>query len=304
MRKSVLVTGASGCIGRHIVPLLAEHGWTVHAVSRQGSLDISGVTVHQADLLDPADRMRLVDAVKPSHLLHLAWYIAPGRWAAAPDNYRWVEASLDLVRQFREAGGERVVTAGSCLEYDWRYGYCSEERTPLVPHTFYGTCKAALSSVLQGYASTTGFSNAWARIFFLYGPHEHPDRLVAAVIRSLISDQPARCSHGEQVRDYLHVTDVADALMRLLESDVQGPINVASGRAVALKNIVLRIGELTGRSELIKLGAIPPASTDTPLVVADVTKLSTDLGWSPRISLDDGLRDTIAWWRTRAPLAV
>ena len=302
--RSILVTGASGCIGRHVTPLLEAGGWAVHAVSRRGEVGSDRVTVHRADLLDPVERARLVTTIKPSHLLHLAWYIAPGRWAAAPDNYRWVEASLDLVRLFRDAGGERVVTAGSCLEYDWSYGYCSEDRTPVAPHTFYGTCKAALGSLLQGYAATTGFSNAWARIFFLYGPYEHPDRLVASVIRSVLAGQRAQCSHGRQVRDYLHVRDVADALMRLIESDVQGPMNIASGRAVALRDIVLRIGEITGRPELIELGAIPPAATDTPLVVADVTKLSSELHWSPQTSLEDGLADTIAWWRTRAGAAV
>ena len=303
MRK-ILVTGASGCIGRHVVPLLAAGGWQVHAVSRRDSLDAEGVTVHRANLLDPGDRSRLIEAVKPSHLLHLAWYIAPGRWAASPENYRWVEASLELVRLFRDSGGERVVSAGSCLEYDWQYGYCSEERTPLAPHTFYGTCKSALGTLLQGYAGTTGFSNAWARIFFLYGPYEHPDRLVASVIRSLLAGQPARCSHGRQIRDYLYARDVADALVHLLESDLQGAVNVASGRPVTLKDIVLRIGEITGRSELIQLGAIPPAPTDMPLVVGDVTRLSSELQWFPQTSLDEGLADTIAWWRTREPAAV
>jgi len=180
--RNILVTGASGCIGRHVVPLLAARGWQVHAVSRREMLDAEGVTVHRADLLDAGDRSHLIEAVKPSHLLHLAWYIAPGRWAASPENYRWVEASLELVRLFRDSGGVRVVTAGSCLEYDWQYGYCSEERTPLTPHTFYGTCKSALGALLKGYAGASGFSNAWARIFFLYGPYEHPDRLIASVI--------------------------------------------------------------------------------------------------------------------------
>jgi nucleoside-diphosphate-sugar epimerase len=140
-------------------------------------------------------------------------------------------------------------------------------------------------------------SSVWPRIFFVYGPHEHPDRLVAAVARSLVAGEPARCSHGRQVRDYLFVEDVADALVRLLESDVTGPINVASGQALTLRDIVSQIGEQTGRADLIQFGAIPPAATDTPLVVGDTSRLTAELEWRPRWDLARGIEKTIAWWR-------
>ncbi len=303
--KRVLVTGATGCVGRHVLPRLVEGGWEVWAVrSRTAAPDVRGVQWRVANLLENDDVRRLVDEVKPTHLLHLAWYIAPGKWAAAPENFQWVRASLNLVTAFRDAGGTRAVSAGSCLEYDWNYGYCSEARTPCAPHTAYGTCKHALQLLTSALAASGGFSSAWGRIFFLYGPHEHPERLVASVIRSVLASQPARTSHGQQVRDYLYVDDVADAFVRLLESGVQGPINVASGQAITLRDIVLRIGELTGRPELIQLGAIPAAATDTPLVVADVTRLRTELGWTPAWDLTRGLRATIDWWRANTPALV
>jgi nucleoside-diphosphate-sugar epimerase len=299
-RRRILVTGATGCVGRHVLPRLVAHGWDVHAVTSKPTPSASpGVTWHRADLLDREGTATLVRAAGPSHLLHLAWYIAPGKWAAAPENFEWVSASLELLRAFRDAGGARVVTAGSCLEYDWNYGYCSETRTPCASSTAYGTCKHALQLLSAAIAHGSGMTSAWGRIFFLYGPHEHPDRLVASVTRSLLAGQPARTSHGNQVRDYLFAGDVADAFVALLESQVTGPINIASGRAIALKDIVLRIGDLIGRPELIQLGAIPAAPTDTPLVVADTTRLATALGWTPSTSLDDGLRQTIAWWRAR-----
>jgi nucleoside-diphosphate-sugar epimerase len=251
------------------------------------------------NLLNPADVQRIVAESQPSHLLHLAWDIAPGKWAEAPGNLDWVRASLDLVTAFRQAGGRRVVSAGSCLEYDWSYGYCAEDRTPLAARTLYGTCKHALQLLTTAMSSDGAFSSAWGRIFFLYGPLEHPDRLVASVIRSLLSGVPARTSHGRQVRDYLYSDDVADAFVRLLESEVTGPINIASGQAVRLREIVERIGDLTGRKELIQLGAIPAAATDTPLVVADTTRLTSALGWTPSWDLDRGLQATIDWWRTQ-----
>jgi nucleoside-diphosphate-sugar epimerase len=305
--KRVLVTGASGCIGRHLVPALVARGWEVHALTSgrsraEGRVDSGakaghGVTWHTGNLLRAGDAEAVVRAASPTHLVHLAWYIAPGRWAAAPDNFEWVQASLALVSAFKAHGGARVVTAGSCLEYDWRYGYCSETLTPCTPHTIYGACKHALQILTSAMARDGSLASAWARIFFVYGPHEHPDRLVAASVRALVAGEPARTSHGRQVRDYLFVEDVADALVRLLESGVTGPINVASGQAIALRDIVSEIGRQTGRSELIQLGAIPQATTDTPLVVADTSRLRAELEWQPRWDLEHGIEKTIAWWR-------
>jgi nucleoside-diphosphate-sugar epimerase len=308
--RRVLVTGASGCIGRHACARLAAQGWEVHAVSSKphvgsdgdadaGAPTIANVQWHVADLLQPGVADALTGQVQASHLLHLAWYIAPGKWAQARENYLWVEASLALVRAFQAAGGQRVVTSGSCLEYDWRYGYCSERLTPLQPHTFYGVCKSTLAQLVDGYAAIVGLSSAWARIFFLYGPWEHPDRLVASVARSLVSGQPARTSHGRQIRDYLFADDIADALVTLLASDLRGPINIGSGEAVTLRQIVERLGSLAGRADLLEIGAIPPAPTDAPLVVADVTRLTSELRWRPKTSLDDGLKATLDWWRSQ-----
>ena len=300
--KRVLVTGATGCVGRHVLPKLVARGFDVVAVrSRTAPFELPGVQWQQCNLLDHGEAGRLLRNTRPSHLLHLAWYIAPGKWAAAPENFAWVQASLGLITAFRDAGGSRLVSAGSCLEYDWNYGYCSEGLTPCAPHTVYGSCKHALQLLTSSMARSGGFSSAWGRIFFLYGPHEHPDRLVASVIRSILAGQPARTSHGKQVRDYLYVEDVADVFARLLESDVEGPLNVGSGEAVTLRQVIEGIGALLGRPDLLQIGAIPSAPTDTPLVVADVSRLRTALGWTPAWDLTRGLTATIDWWRTAVP---
>ncbi len=298
--KRVLVTGAGGCVGRQAVPLLLARGWEVHAADiREAPADLPGPVWHRANLLDPADVRRVVDEADAEALLHLAWYIAPGQWARSPENLDWVTASLGLARAFRERGGRRMLAAGSCLEYDWDYGFCSERLTPCQPHTLYGIAKHALRLLVEGYAKESGLSVAWGRIFFLFGPWEHPDRLIAYVIRSLLNGERARCSHGMQVRDYLYAGDVADALVTLLESELTGPVNIASGRAVTLRELASRAGDLLGLRDRIDFGAIPSAPTDKPLVVADVTRLSSELGWRPGVDLDEGLNRTIAWWRER-----
>jgi nucleoside-diphosphate-sugar epimerase len=250
------------------------------------------------DLLRPGAARALVDRVRPSHLLHLAWFVVPGKLIAAPENFDWVGASLELVRGFADAGGTRLCVSGSGYEYDWTHGYCTEGLTPCVPDTVYGACKHALHEMVRTFAAGRELSAAWPRVFFLYGPKEHPERLVSSVIRSLLREEPARCSHGRQIRDYLHVQDVADGLVAVLDSEVQDAVNVSSGQATTLREIASTIGRLTGRPELVQLGVLPARANDVPLVVGSNAKAAA-LGWQPRYDLESGLLQTIEWWRAQ-----
>mgnify|MGYP001302907269 FL=1 len=302
--RRVLVSGGSGFIGRHCLAPLNKLGFDVHAIHNTSSKDLNQhVTWHQVDLLDPTQAARIIDAVRPSHLLHLAWSFGAGGADAAPKGtspfgYRWTVATLDLIRHFAEAGGQRLVTVGSSFEYDWGGdGICIENKTPRIPSTYYGTCKNALADLIGGYSDHMGFSSAWARLFFLYGPYEPPARLVPSVVCSLLRSKPALCSHGNQIRDYLYVQDAADALAFILDSEVTGPINVGSQQPTMLKTIINQIGERIGRSDLIRLGALQARPNEAPQVLADTTILSQRVGWSPRYDLDEGLDATIAWWR-------
>ena len=233
----------------------------------------------------------------PSHLLHLAWYVEPGQWVHSRQNFEWVRASLNLLSAFVDNGGKRATLAGSCAEYDWRYAYCKEDVTPLIPNTVYGTCKHALQQMFAEMSNRLGLSGVWGRIFFLYGPHEHPARLVSSVIRSLLQERSADCSHGEQMRDFLYVKDVANAFVALLENPVEGAVNIASGKPLALKKIILKIAHKLNRPDLVRLGALQTRANEPDLLVGDTTRLFKEIGWQPNYSLDQGLEETIAWWR-------
>jgi nucleoside-diphosphate-sugar epimerase len=297
--RRVLITGAGGFLGRHCLAPLREAAGEVHAAVRPGSpFQAEGMVRHEADLLDPAQVERLVARVRPTHLLHLAWTTEPGAFWRDAGNVRWVEAGLALLRAFTAHGGLRFVGAGSCAEYDWAAGVCREGDTPLRPATLYGACKNAFREVLEALARQQGLGWAWGRVFFLYGPHEHPRRLVASVARALLAGQPAPCTPGTQERDFLHVADAAGAFVALLRGEVCGPVNVGSGQAVAVADVVRRVADLAGAPALLRLGALPPPTGEPPLLVADVRRLTHEVGWTPHRSLDEGLAETVAWWRS------
>ncbi len=298
--KRAMVTGGSGFVGRHCVPILQQLGYEVHVISSKG-LPVTapslpgGAVTHRVDLMDPIAVSSVMKTIQPSHLLHLAWITEPRRYNSAAENVDWLAASLHLLRSFHQQGGQRVVMSGSCAEYDWNYGWCREQVTPLQPATLYGQCKHALQLTLAAYARQVGLSWGWGRLFFLYGPYGHPSRIPGVVIESLLKNKPARCSHGRQIRDFLHITDAASALVALLASDVQGAVNIASGEPVTIREIVLRIADHFDRRDFIEFGAIPTSPDDPPLLVADVRRLQSELAWQPAYTLASGLDATIEW---------
>ena len=289
----LLITGATGFLGEPTARAAAEH-FEVHTTARISF-------GHPCDLLAPDAPERLVEAVRPTHLLHLAWVATPGVYWTAPDNHRWVEASKRLLLAFARVGGQRAVVAGTCAEYDWTAaGVCREFDTPTRPHTTYGRCKLDLGRWAEAFGRARGVGIAWARLFFLYGPREHPARLVPSVARALLAGVPAPCSAGTQERDFLHVEDAAGALVALARSELTGPVNVGSGEAVAVRDVVGRVAVACGRPELVRLGERPAPANEPPRLVADVRILREELGWRPRIDLAAGLENTVEWWRTTA----
>ena len=293
----VLVTGATGFIGCHCLEPLCAKGYEVHAVSSSLVRSTSSVQWHQANLLDAAQTRKVLRTIKPTHLLHLAWYTEHGKYWTASENLTWVAASLALVEEFIACGGERLVTAGTCAEYEWGHGICIEDVTPVQPATLYGTYKHALQLMLSSWCKQCTVSSAWGRVFSLYGPHEHPRRLVASVIKNLLLGQRASCGNASLVRDYLHAQDVALAFVTLLGSELQGAVNIGSGEGISLQTLVELIAEKTQRLDLIDLAEIPTTDTNqVPLLTADIARLSST-GWSKSHDLDSGLDNTIAWWR-------
>jgi nucleoside-diphosphate-sugar epimerase len=292
----LLVTGGSGFIGRQVLTQLSAVDCDLHAARLSGDhlTDSTNIHWHACDLRDPREAERLIERVRPTHVLSLAWNAEHGSYWTAPDNDAWADGTIALARATAEYGGRRFVGAGTCAEYDWTglEGPCLEDRTPCRPTTIYGRAKLRAGEAALAVSGEPHFSVAWGRMFFLYGPGEDPRRLVPSVARALRAGERAMVTEGTQVRDFLHVTDAARAFVALLMSDVTGAVNIGSGTGVSLRHIVETLERLAGRRNAVAFGAIPMPPDEPPSIVADVTKVKST-GWRQHVSLDDGLAQAI-----------
>ncbi len=297
--KRVVVTGASGFIGRHALSELVSRHYDVHAVGFNTRLDMKSLaTFHKVDLLKEEDVSSLMKRLSPSHLLHFAWYTKPGIYWNALENFSWVKASISLMEAFQRCGGKRAVFAGSCAEYDWSQDVSRvTEMAPCTSSSAYGVCKHALYQMLLAYSKQTRISFGWGRIFHLFGPHEYADRLVPYVIHSLLNQSDVECSEGRQLRDFMDVRDVAAAFVALLDSSIEGAVNIASSNPTELRDLVNRIQEKIGGKGLVNFGARPTPANEPEALFADTTRLKCEVGWQPARSMDEALDDTILWWK-------
>jgi nucleoside-diphosphate-sugar epimerase len=239
----------------------------------------------------------IVKAVHPTHVLHLAWCASPRDYLTNPENSRWAAATAELGEAFISAGGERFVGAGSCAEYTVNSPSLDGGDSRRRPASLYARAKAEAFERLSELADRSDLSLAWARIFFPYGPYQSPERLISSVIMALERGDPFDCRSGEQLRDFIHVHDLARALGAILESDIRGALDIGSGGGAAVRDVVTALERIVGRRSWICFGARPQAIDEPAAAVADTRRLRRELGWHPRIGLEEGLTATVAWWR-------
>jgi nucleoside-diphosphate-sugar epimerase len=298
----VLVTGASGFVGRTAVEALVARGHEVHAVARTPAADVPAHRWHTADLLDAGAADRLVRTARPGALLHLAWTTEHGRFWDDPANHAWGRATRELFEAFAAAGGRRAVLAGSCAQYAWDAtalgpsGVAHEASTPREPATLYGRLKQETIAHVHTRGRELDLAVAAGLLFFPSGPRDKPGRLVPSVARSLLAGEDALVGAGTQVRDFVHVADCGAAFAALVESPATGDVNAGSGHGASVADVALLVGRIVGRPEAVRIGALAGADDGTR-VIADVRRLRDEVGFVPAYDLERGLRDAVDWWR-------
>ena len=282
----VLLTGGSGFVGRYVLKALQHQGIEVVTVGRVRAQP--SVPFIEADLLSVTDFGPLVQQAQATHLLHLAWYAEHGKYWTSPLNLRWAEATTRLVEAFCAAGGQQVVIAGTCAEYDWAHGYCREDSTPLTPATLYGTAKDATRRLVMAVCAQHQVSCAWGRIFLPFGRGESTSRLIPSLIDVFRSGRAPFGVNSTAYRDFLHAFDVAEGFVRLLTTGASGAYNICSGEPVRLTEVVTTLASLLRADPESVLALTTERPGEPSLLVGENLKLKA-LGWRPALTLAQGL---------------
>ncbi len=293
---NLLVTGATGFIGSAFVRLALARGHRVGALVRpRESLEAQDHLVwFPGTIAEPP--WDAIARFAPDACVHAAWIATPGVYLESPENTDWLRWSLDFVRRARDSAGvRRFLILGTCIEYaidpDCREPL-SETHTPIAPTSFYARCKNALRVALEeerSRTSSTEFDLCWGRVFYPYGPGEHPDRLCSTLRRKLRAGETITLRTPDSTKDYIFIDDLAAALLLLVEKRATGAINLGTGTGTTVRAIAAAIAASVGRPDLVEASSPLPAVAD-PLgyVVADVAKLHA-LGWQPQTAFEVGL---------------
>ncbi|MEP6690049.1 MAG: NAD-dependent epimerase/dehydratase family protein [Gemmatimonadaceae bacterium] len=302
--RRVLVTGAAGFLGSHLVPRLIDRGAEVCALDRAGArrwdlIERAGVAASvRADVRSLAEAVHDGVLGPLDTIIHLA---AVGVLGEVPDVRELVTTNVDgtvavllAARRLRA----RLIYCGSCFEYGAGARW-TEDALP-APTTEYGAAKAAGWLIAQAFSRRTGLELVSLRPFSMYGPMEPPGRLIPSVVRHALAGRPIDLTPGNQARDFVYVEDAADAFIAAATTDtaVGGTFNVCTGSAVTVRDIVRRVLQSTESASIAQFGALSYRPTERPVLSGDPSRAEQILGWRAQVSLDEGLARTIAWFRT------
>lgn len=288
--RKVFLTGGTGLIGSEVVTALQKLDFDVYGLTIDEENPENGVHWIKGNLFSPEQIDFILAQIKPTYLLNFAW-CANGDYLNSDLNYKFRDAGLDLLRAFKKYGGRRAVYVGTCFEYEFKDRPLKETDT-LNPKTLYASCKNELHYLAAEYAAQNDISFGWGRIFYVYGRHEHPNRLTASIINSLCKGETVTIRTSHLQKDYMYTKDIAGAFAAFLDSKVEGAVNICSGKAISIKDFATAIAQEFGRTDLLDMRC--EETTQPPLIVGDNTRLTDEVGYKlqyKNIAADELLKE-------------
>ena len=288
--KTLFVTGATGLIGKELWQPLTQAGFEVYALALEDNLpQVPHIHWLKGNLFDPKALDGLMAQIKPQYLLNMAW-ATTGDYQTSNINFDFLCAGIQLLKSFAANGGQRVVFAGTCLEYAPQ-NRPIKETDPLAPPVPYALCKQLLYQATQSFCRQNKLSFACGRIFYVYGRGEAPTRLTSSIINSLKNGQTVSIKYSQLTKDYMYTKDIAGAFTALLSSNVQGAVNICTGQGISLAQYATAIAQKLGKTQLLDLQTLPTAQ---PLqIVGDNTRLTQEVGFTPAYTLSQALDEIL-----------
>lgn len=294
VQTRVLISGASGFIGSHCFKYLHENNYDVYGLTgNRGKLE-NKVNFYYVDYSQKSKILELFAELKPTHLIHCAWIATPGVFWASEKNIECITNSINLFQAFCESGGQKILSIGSCAEYEWNSSPYSEMNSLSVPSTIYGKSKLCTLNALAAIKDIYSIDYVWARLFFPYGPGEPEDKLISSVIKAILNKKTIECSPGDQIKDFIYINDVVSAIVKLLfNGSATGVFNIGSGKGCSVRDVIeIIIDKMKGKDYVCYTPSM--ARSDEPEeLVADVARLKTVCDWQQEISLSEGIDRTI-----------
>lgn len=303
--ERAIVTGPTGAVGVALVGELLEHGVDVVAVCRPGS--------SRLDQVPQDDRVRIVECAIDGYaqlsrlvgghaqaFFHLAW---DGTYGDSRQDFRLQESnirySLEAVEAASKLGCEVFVGAGSQSEYG-PTAAALDPRKACKPDNGYGAAKLSACAMTRALCWKLGMRHQWCRIISMFGPGDGAHTLVSQVVDGLLRGEHVSCGPCDQLWDFVYSKDAARAFYLVAERGADGSVyNLASGTLKPLRDYVEGIGALIGGKGSIGFNERPYYPNQVMRLEADITNLMVDVGFRPGYSFEEGMRETIAWRRSR-----
>ncbi|MBX9454884.1 MAG: NAD(P)-dependent oxidoreductase [Rhizobium sp.] len=272
MKRKILLTGASGFVGRQIARSLVASGHRPLLALRPGGMERTGLGSDDADVIETpnlfgeagdwwSEALAGVDAV-----IHAAWYVEPGKYLDSPENMHCVEGSLRMADAAARSGVRHIIGIGTCFEYRLPNDHITAD-AETGPVTLYAAAKLSLLRMLEKRFAGGPTALTWARLFYLFGEGEHPARLFPMLHRKLSAGEPVALSSGDKIRDFLDVAEAGRMIAGLVDTGQSGPVNICSGKAVTIREIAEGIADRYGRRDLLTFGTATVHPRDPMAVV-------------------------------------
>lgn len=304
--KRTIVTGATGFVGANLARRLLADGHDVHLLVRPQhrawriAAIRAAVQVHTIDFADADGLARLVGAIRPEWVFHLA---AHGAYATQTNLPQMVETNIvgtmNLVTACLRNGFEAFVNTGSSSEYGFKDDAPAEDAW-LEPNSHYAVTKAAATQFCRYTAQSRDVHLPTLRLYSVYGPYEEPTRLLPTIIMHGLAGELPPLVHPDIARDYVYIDDVTEAYVRAARCPGQerGAVyNVGTGTQTTLREVVDVARRVLGVTAEARWGAMPQRLWDTQTWIANNRKIRDDLAWSPHVPFEDGFRAMVAWFR-------
>ena len=288
MSKKVFITGGTGLIGKETIPFLKENGFEIYALTIGDEKDTADVKYIKANLFDKKEIDKVMEELKPEYLLHYAW-LSTGCFNDN-SNFDFLTSSIDMLKAFVKNGGKRVVMAGTYAEYGYHNETLTEDM-PAEPINIYSQCKDFVHQIAESYCKNNGVSFGWARIFSAFGKETDPRRLTSDVINHLRANEEVVIRSGSLVRDYIYTKDIAQAFVKFLDSNVEGTVNICTGKDTTIHDYVMKIAKLMKKEHLVVFNE--QASPQQVRVVGSSKRLNEEVGFVAKYSIEDALKEVI-----------